>query len=162
MEEPDRPRPSGDAASRLVTEDLGPYSQAELAERRAGDGEGHGRGHGCAGVGKALQDIGRGLGGAQRQCTVRGNDQAEVLRAGGGGDRGGGGEPDAMAAGEAGERGDEPGLGRRSAGFGTGQQHQGMRFRAGVTCGEGLQQRPEGLGAAGGAPAVLGDEQPGR
>ena len=33
MEEPDRPRPSGDAASRLVTEDLGPYSQAELAER---------------------------------------------------------------------------------------------------------------------------------
>jgi uncharacterized small protein (DUF1192 family) len=35
MEEPDRPRPSGDAASRLVTEDLGPYSQAELAERIA-------------------------------------------------------------------------------------------------------------------------------
>jgi uncharacterized small protein (DUF1192 family) len=35
MEEPDRPRPSGDAASRLATEDLGPYSQAELGERIA-------------------------------------------------------------------------------------------------------------------------------
>ncbi|WDA42331.1 DUF1192 domain-containing protein [Erythrobacter sp. BLCC-B19] len=35
MEEPDRPRPSGDAASRLAGEDLGPYSQAELAERIA-------------------------------------------------------------------------------------------------------------------------------
>lgn len=33
MEEPDRPRPSGDAATRLAGEDLGPYSQAELAER---------------------------------------------------------------------------------------------------------------------------------
>jgi uncharacterized small protein (DUF1192 family) len=35
MEEPDRPRPSGDAASRLATEDLAPYSQAELDERIA-------------------------------------------------------------------------------------------------------------------------------
>ncbi len=35
MEEPDRPRPSGDAASRLVGEDLGPYSHAELGERIA-------------------------------------------------------------------------------------------------------------------------------
>jgi uncharacterized small protein (DUF1192 family) len=35
MEEPDRPRPSGDAASRLAGEDLGPYSQAELDERVA-------------------------------------------------------------------------------------------------------------------------------
>ena len=35
MEEPDRPRPSGDAASRLAGEDLAPYSQAELAERIA-------------------------------------------------------------------------------------------------------------------------------
>ncbi|MFO6431248.1 DUF1192 domain-containing protein [Erythrobacter sp. W302b] len=35
MEEPDRPRPSGDAASRLGHEDLGPYSQAELDERIA-------------------------------------------------------------------------------------------------------------------------------
>lgn len=35
MEEPDRPRPSGDAASRLALEDLGPYSQAELGERIA-------------------------------------------------------------------------------------------------------------------------------
>lgn len=35
MEEPDRPRPSGDAASRLAGEDLGPYSQAELLERIA-------------------------------------------------------------------------------------------------------------------------------
>jgi uncharacterized small protein (DUF1192 family) len=35
MEEPDRPRPVGDAASSLAREDLGPYSQAELAERIA-------------------------------------------------------------------------------------------------------------------------------
>ncbi|MCX9146840.1 DUF1192 domain-containing protein [Erythrobacter sp. WG] len=35
MEEPDRPRPSGDAATRLAGEDLGPYSQAELDERIA-------------------------------------------------------------------------------------------------------------------------------
>ena len=35
MEEPDRPRPSGDAASRLALEDLGPYSQAELDARIA-------------------------------------------------------------------------------------------------------------------------------
>lgn len=35
MEEPDRPRPKGDAASRLAAEDLGPYSQAELGERIA-------------------------------------------------------------------------------------------------------------------------------
>ncbi|NCP14878.1 MAG: DUF1192 domain-containing protein [Sphingomonadales bacterium] len=35
MEEPDRPRPSGDAASRLGHEDLGPYSQAELNDRIA-------------------------------------------------------------------------------------------------------------------------------
>jgi uncharacterized small protein (DUF1192 family) len=35
MEEPDRPRPVGDAASRLASEDLGPYSQAELDERMA-------------------------------------------------------------------------------------------------------------------------------
>ena len=35
MDEPDRPRPSGDAASRLAGEDLGPYSQAELDERIA-------------------------------------------------------------------------------------------------------------------------------
>jgi uncharacterized small protein (DUF1192 family) len=35
MEEPDLPRPRGDAASRLASEDLGPYSQAELAERIA-------------------------------------------------------------------------------------------------------------------------------
>ena len=35
MEEPDRPRPVGDAASRLAREDLGPYSQAELDERIA-------------------------------------------------------------------------------------------------------------------------------
>jgi uncharacterized small protein (DUF1192 family) len=35
MEEPDRPRPSGDAASRLGHEDLAPYSQAELDERIA-------------------------------------------------------------------------------------------------------------------------------
>jgi uncharacterized small protein (DUF1192 family) len=35
MEEPDRPRPSADAANRLAGEDLGPYSQAELGERIA-------------------------------------------------------------------------------------------------------------------------------
>ena len=35
MEEPDRPRPTGDAASRLAVEDLAPYSQAELGERIA-------------------------------------------------------------------------------------------------------------------------------
>lgn len=35
MEEPDRPRPTGDAASRLAGEDLAPYSQAELAGRIA-------------------------------------------------------------------------------------------------------------------------------
>ena len=35
MEEPDRPRPKGDAASRLAHEDLAPYSQAELDERIA-------------------------------------------------------------------------------------------------------------------------------
>ena len=35
MEEPDLPRPKGDAASRLASEDLGPYSQAELDERIA-------------------------------------------------------------------------------------------------------------------------------
>lgn len=35
MEEPDRPRPKGDAASRLAAEDLSPYSQAELDERIA-------------------------------------------------------------------------------------------------------------------------------
>lgn len=35
MEEPDLPRPRGDAASRLAAEDLGPYSQAELDERIA-------------------------------------------------------------------------------------------------------------------------------
>jgi uncharacterized small protein (DUF1192 family) len=35
MEKPDRPRPSGDAASRLGQEDLAPYSQAELDERIA-------------------------------------------------------------------------------------------------------------------------------
>lgn len=33
MEDEDRPRPRGDAASKLAAEDLGPYSQAELAER---------------------------------------------------------------------------------------------------------------------------------
>ena len=33
MEEDDRPRPRGDAASKLAGEDLGPYSQDELAER---------------------------------------------------------------------------------------------------------------------------------
>ncbi|WP_072675257.1 DUF1192 domain-containing protein [Erythrobacter sanguineus] len=35
MEEPDLPRPKGDAASRLAAEDLGPYSQAELDDRIA-------------------------------------------------------------------------------------------------------------------------------
>lgn len=35
MEEPDRPRPVGDAASKLAAEDLAPYSQAELDERIA-------------------------------------------------------------------------------------------------------------------------------
>jgi uncharacterized small protein (DUF1192 family) len=35
MEEPDRPRPKGDAASRLATEDLAPYSLADLAARIA-------------------------------------------------------------------------------------------------------------------------------
>jgi uncharacterized small protein (DUF1192 family) len=35
MEEPDRPRPKGDAASRLAAEDLGPYSQSELDDRIA-------------------------------------------------------------------------------------------------------------------------------
>ena len=35
MDESDRPRPSADAANRLVGEDLGPYSQAELMERIA-------------------------------------------------------------------------------------------------------------------------------
>jgi uncharacterized small protein (DUF1192 family) len=35
MEEPDRPRPTGDAASRLAAEDLAPYSQAELEARIA-------------------------------------------------------------------------------------------------------------------------------
>jgi uncharacterized small protein (DUF1192 family) len=35
MEEPDRPRPKSDAASRLAAEDLAPYSQAELGERIA-------------------------------------------------------------------------------------------------------------------------------
>jgi uncharacterized small protein (DUF1192 family) len=35
MEEPDRPRPAGDAASRLALDDLAPYSQDELAERIA-------------------------------------------------------------------------------------------------------------------------------
>ena len=33
MEEDDRPRPKGDAASKLAAEDLGPYSQDELQER---------------------------------------------------------------------------------------------------------------------------------
>lgn len=35
MEEDDRPRPRGDSASKLATEDLGPYSQDELDERIA-------------------------------------------------------------------------------------------------------------------------------
>jgi uncharacterized small protein (DUF1192 family) len=33
MEDDDRPRPRGDAASKLASEDLGPYSQDELSER---------------------------------------------------------------------------------------------------------------------------------
>ncbi len=33
MENDDRPRPKGDAASQLAGEDLGPYSQSELDER---------------------------------------------------------------------------------------------------------------------------------
>jgi uncharacterized small protein (DUF1192 family) len=33
MEEDDRPRPKGDAASKLAAEDLSPYSQDELQER---------------------------------------------------------------------------------------------------------------------------------
>ena len=33
MEDDDRPRPRGDAADRLASEDLAPYSQDELAER---------------------------------------------------------------------------------------------------------------------------------
>lgn len=35
MEDDDRPRPRGDAASKLATEDLSPYSQDELADRIA-------------------------------------------------------------------------------------------------------------------------------
>lgn len=35
MDEDDRPRLKGDAASKLATEDLGPYSQDELEERIA-------------------------------------------------------------------------------------------------------------------------------
>ena len=35
MEDEDRPRPKGDAASKLAAEDLGPYSQEELQERIA-------------------------------------------------------------------------------------------------------------------------------
>ncbi|AOL22005.1 Uncharacterized small protein, DUF1192 family [Erythrobacter litoralis] len=35
MDDEDRPRPMGDAASRLAAEDLAPYSQAELGERIA-------------------------------------------------------------------------------------------------------------------------------
>ncbi|MFA6218824.1 MAG: DUF1192 domain-containing protein [Erythrobacter sp.] len=35
MEDDDRPRPKGDAVSKLATEDLAPYSQDELAERIA-------------------------------------------------------------------------------------------------------------------------------
>ncbi len=33
MEDDDRPRPKGDAASKLAAEDLCPYSQDELQER---------------------------------------------------------------------------------------------------------------------------------
>ncbi|MEL6878642.1 MAG: DUF1192 domain-containing protein [Pseudomonadota bacterium] len=33
MNEEDLPRPKGDAASKLASEDLGPYSQDELKER---------------------------------------------------------------------------------------------------------------------------------
>lgn len=35
MDDDDRPRPRGDAASALAKEDLGPYSQDELGERIA-------------------------------------------------------------------------------------------------------------------------------
>ena len=35
MDDFDRPRPKGDAASKLAAEDLGPYSQEELHERIA-------------------------------------------------------------------------------------------------------------------------------
>ena len=35
MEDEDRPRPKGDAASKLAAEDLAPYSQDELTERVA-------------------------------------------------------------------------------------------------------------------------------
>lgn len=35
MEDDDRPRPKGDAASKLAAEDLGPYSQDELEQRIA-------------------------------------------------------------------------------------------------------------------------------
>ncbi len=35
MEDDDRPRPRGDAASKLAAEDLGPYSQDELQQRIA-------------------------------------------------------------------------------------------------------------------------------
>jgi uncharacterized small protein (DUF1192 family) len=35
IDEPDRPRPTGDAASRLAAEDLSTYSQAELEQRIA-------------------------------------------------------------------------------------------------------------------------------
>lgn len=35
MDDSDLPRPKGDAASRLASEDLAPYSQDELAERIA-------------------------------------------------------------------------------------------------------------------------------
>jgi len=35
MDEDDRPRPRGDAATKLAAEDLSPYSQDELAERIA-------------------------------------------------------------------------------------------------------------------------------
>ena len=35
MEEDDRPRAKGDAASKLAAEDLAPYSQDELSERIA-------------------------------------------------------------------------------------------------------------------------------
>ena len=35
MDDDERPSPSGDAASHLATEDLGPYSQDELAARIA-------------------------------------------------------------------------------------------------------------------------------
>ena len=33
MEDDDRPRPRGDAAGKLASEDLAPYSQDELSER---------------------------------------------------------------------------------------------------------------------------------